>query len=131
MQRKEVAIARDNLDSFNLLFFKDGKKIGSQTFDNHWHMDYWLDTNCCSNNNATLWIWTLHQQNLSNDSYVIVQNLFSAELWDLRNEVRSIISKAICHSNWNSKRNSLRTLGILRELLEFFRELLDFLKRSL
>ena len=66
----------------------DGKKIGNKTFDNHWHMDYWLDTTCCSNNNATLWIWALHQQNLSNVSYGIVQNLFCAELWDLWNEVK-------------------------------------------
>ena len=64
----------------------DGKKIGNQTFDNHWHMDYWLDTNCCYNNNATLWIRA--KQNLSNVSYGIVQNLFCAELWDLWNEVK-------------------------------------------
>ena len=56
--------------------------------DNYWHMDYWLDTNCCSNNNAAFWLWTLHQQNLSNDGYGIVQDLFSAELWDLWNEVK-------------------------------------------
>ena len=65
-----------------------GKKIGNQTFDNHWHMDYWLDTNCCYNSNATLWIRALYQQNLSNVSYGIVQNLFCAELWDLWNEVK-------------------------------------------